>query len=127
MTTAEGWNDVNGSSTIGTIVVLERLADAITLTPSSSTVEIGQVVQLASQITDPSGNVLHQSQVGTEMIPIAVDFAQVRREREQGLRSNLGQPLKSFRDRDCDFAVYRKESAAAFPYLQSLGPLTKPD
>ena len=80
-----------------------------------------------SIVCDPSGNVLHQSQVGTEIIPIAVDFAQVRREREQGLRSNLGQPLKSFRDRDCDFAVYRRESAAAFPFLHSLGPLTKPD
>ena len=42
----------------GTIVVLERLADAITLTPSSSTVEIGQSVQLISQVTDPSGNIL---------------------------------------------------------------------
>lgn len=42
----------------GTIVVLERLADAITLTPTSSTVEIGQTVQLTSQITDPSGNLI---------------------------------------------------------------------
>ena len=87
---------------------------------------VGDVGVGRSIVCDPSGNVLHQSQVGPEIIPIAVDFAQVRREREQGLRSNLGQPLKSFRDRDCDFTVYRKEGAA-FPYLQSLGPLTKPD
>jgi len=63
-----------------------------------------------SIVCDSSGNVLHQAQVGAEIIPIVVDFAQVRREREQGLRSNLGQPLKSFRDRDCDFDVYRKDS-----------------
>ena len=49
----------------------------------------------------------------------------MRRERELGLR-NLGQPLKSFRDRDCDFKVYRRESPD-FPYLNTLGPLTKPD
>ena len=36
--------------------------------------------------------------------------ASVRRERERGLRSNLGQPLKSFRDRDVDFDVYRRDS-----------------
>lgn len=80
-----------------------------------------------SIVCDPSGNVLHQAQVGVEIIPIAVDFAQVRRERECGLRSNLGQPLKSFRDRDCDFDVYRKDRVAAYPYLQTLGPLAKPE
>jgi deaminated glutathione amidase len=79
-----------------------------------------------SIVCDPSGNVLHQAQVGAEIIPIAIDFAQVRREREQGLRSNLGQPLKSFRDRDCDFDVYRRGSEAS-AWLQTLGPLTKPD
>ena len=79
-----------------------------------------------SIVCDPSGNVVHQSQVGAEIIPIAVDFAQVRRERERGLRSNLGQPLKSFRDRDVEFDVYRKGSESA-AYLRTLGPLTKPD
>lgn len=88
---------------------------------------VGDVGVGRSIVCDPSGNVLHQAQVGAEIIPIAVDFAQVRREREHGLRSNLGQPLKSFRDRDCDFAVYRKESIGAFPYLQALGPLAKPE
>ena len=78
-----------------------------------------------SIVCDPSGNVLHQSQVGPEIIPIAVDFAQVRREREQGLRSNLGQPLKSFRDRDVDFSVYRRDSGVD-AYLKTLGPLSKP-
>ncbi|WP_175889149.1 MULTISPECIES: carbon-nitrogen hydrolase family protein [Burkholderia] len=78
-----------------------------------------------SIVCDPSGYVLHQADGGTEIIPIAVDFERVRRERECGLR-NLGQPLKSFRDRNCDFPVYRKESHD-FPYLGTLGPLTKPD
>ena len=79
-----------------------------------------------SIILDPSGNILHQSQGGPEIIPIAVDFAQVRREREYGLRSNLGQPLKSFRDRDVDFTVYRRDSGVD-SYLKTLGPLTKPE
>ena len=78
-----------------------------------------------SIVCDPSGNILHQSQVGAEIVPIAVDFAQVRREREFGLRSNLGQPLKSFRDRDCAFDVYRKGSEQE-AFLHTLGPLTKP-
>jgi predicted amidohydrolase len=78
-----------------------------------------------SIVCDPSGNVVHQSQVGAEIVPIAVDFAQVRRERERGVRSNLGQPLKSFRDRACAFDVYRQGSEQA-AYLQTLGPLEKP-
>ncbi len=40
------------------IVVLQRLADAIILTPSSSTVEVGATVQLLAQVTDPNGNLL---------------------------------------------------------------------
>ncbi|WP_233772628.1 carbon-nitrogen hydrolase family protein [Achromobacter sp. AONIH1] len=78
-----------------------------------------------SIVCDPSGYVLHQADGGAEIVPISVDFERVRRERELGLR-NLGQPLKSFRDRDCDFKVYRRESPD-FPYLNTLGPLTKPD
>ncbi len=78
-----------------------------------------------SIVCDPSGNIIHQSQVGAEIVPVAVDFALVRREREQGLRSNLGQPLKSFRDRDCAFDVYRKGSESE-AFLHTLGPLTKP-
>ena len=78
-----------------------------------------------SIVCDPSGNIIHQSQVSAEIVPVAVDFALVRREREQGLRSNLGQPLKSFRDRDCAFDVYRKGSEQE-AFLHTLGPLTKP-
>ena len=60
-----------------------------------------------SIVCDPSGYVLHQGDGGAEIMPIEVDFARLRRERERGLRSNLGQPLKSFRDRDCDFEIGR--------------------
>jgi deaminated glutathione amidase len=79
-----------------------------------------------SIVCDPSGYVLHQADGGVEIVPIEVDFARVRRERERGLRSNLGQPLKSFRDRDCDFDVYRRDRDR-YTYLQTLGPLSKPD
>jgi predicted amidohydrolase len=79
-----------------------------------------------SIINDPSGYVLHQAGSGAEIMPIEVDLGRLRRERERGMRSNLGQPLKSFRDRACDFSVYRKGSAD-FSYLNSLGPLVKPD
>jgi predicted amidohydrolase len=79
-----------------------------------------------SIVCDPSGYVLHQADGGPEIMPIEVDFARVRRERERGLRSNLGQPLKSFRDRDCEFDVYRRESGID-SYLKTLGSLSKPD
>jgi predicted amidohydrolase len=79
-----------------------------------------------SIICDPSGYVLHQADGSAEIMPIEVDLARVRRERERGLRSNLGQPLKSFRDRDCDFDVYRRDRDD-YTYLQTLGPLSKPD
>lgn len=79
-----------------------------------------------SIVCDPSGYVLHQAEAGAEIIPVEIDFARVRRERERGLRSNLGQPLKSFRDRDCEFDVYRRDGETA-SYLRTLGPLMKPD
>lgn len=78
-----------------------------------------------SIIVDPSGYVLHQAAAGAEIMPIEVDFNTVRRERERGLCSNLGQPLKSFRDRKVDFGVYQRDSGVD-SYLHTLGPLTKP-
>lgn len=74
-----------------------------------------------STIVDPSGHVLHQAAAGPEIMPFEVDLIRLRRERERGMRT-LGQPLKSFRDRACDFAVYREPS----DYLDSLGPLALP-
>lgn len=78
-----------------------------------------------SIVCDPSGYVLHQAEGGAEIIPVEVDLVRVRRERERGLR-NLGQPLKSFRDRECEFDVYRRDGGID-GYLKSLGPLAKPD
>ncbi len=74
-----------------------------------------------SVIVDPSGHVLHQAAAGPEIMPFEVDLVRLRRERERGMLT-LGQPLKSFRDRACDFAVYREASG----YLDSLGPLALP-
>jgi len=78
-----------------------------------------------SIVVDPAGYVLHQAGDGAEIIPVEIDFDKVRRERERGLRG-LGQPLKSFRDRRCEFAVYQRDSGVD-AYLQQLGPLSKPE
>lgn len=77
-----------------------------------------------SIVVDPSGYVLHEAGNDTELIPIRIDLARVRWERETGVRG-LGQPLKSFRDRPVDFTVYRRESFDR-AYLDSLGALAKP-
>lgn len=77
-----------------------------------------------SIVVDPAGYVLHEADSSAQIIPIEIDFAKVRRERERGIRG-LGQPLKSFRDRAVSFSVYEK-SEAANAYLNSLGPLVKP-
>lgn len=78
-----------------------------------------------SLIVGPAGEVLYQGQSATEMIPFEIDFDRVRRSREVGLRG-LGQQLKSFRDRGVEFSVYTQE-ARNWPFLNSLGPLAKPD
>ena len=77
-----------------------------------------------SIVVDPSGYVLHEGGHGQEIIPVLVDLDRVAGERETGLRA-LGQPLKSFRDRRVDFSVYDR-SRFAPRYLESLGPLVKP-
>lgn len=74
-----------------------------------------------SIVVDPSGTVLHQAGETEQIIPIEIDFAKVRRERERGLRG-LGQVLKSFRDRETVAPVYRRE-AMPLDYLETLGPL----
>jgi len=78
-----------------------------------------------SIVVDPSGYVLHEAGRGTaEIIPIEIDFEKVRRERERGMRG-LGQPLKSFRDREVEFSIYQG-GVADESYLHSLGKLAKP-
>ena len=78
-----------------------------------------------SIVVDPSGYVLHEADCSPQFIPIEIDFARVRRERERGVRG-LGQPLKSFRDRDVEFPVYQRDAQTS-AFLATLGPLVKPD
>ncbi len=77
-----------------------------------------------SIIVGPAGDVIHQAGIGREVMPIEIDLARVRRERDKGLMS-LGQPLKSYRDRSVDFAAAQK-SEQIDRYMASLGPLQKP-
>ena len=77
-----------------------------------------------SCVVDPSGTVLAQAGGSTETLPLEIDLARVRRQREAGV-NGLGQPLKSFRDREIDFSVYRRD-AGVDSYLHTLGPLAIP-
>jgi len=77
-----------------------------------------------SIVVGPSGDVIHQAGSGEEIMPVEIDLGRVRHERECGLRG-LGQPLKSFRDRQVDFSLYRAETKST-PFLDTLGPLAKP-
>jgi predicted amidohydrolase len=79
----------------------------------------------SSIIVGPSGYVIHTAGGGEETIPVEINLDRVRREREVGIRG-LGQPLKSFRDRPVEFPVYQ-HSGPGEAYLQSLGPLAKPE
>jgi len=76
-----------------------------------------------SIICGPDGRVLYQASTGPEHIPIEVDMERVHYSRTKGIL-RLGQPLKSFRDRNVDFDIYRK--GKSLPYLRSLGELIKP-
>ncbi len=77
-----------------------------------------------SCVVDPSGVVIAQAGGASETLPVEIDLARVRRQRETGA-NGLGQPLKSFRDREVDFSVYRRDSHVA-AYLDTLGPLAMP-
>ncbi len=74
-----------------------------------------------SLFVGPAGDVLHAAGSDEQQMPLELDLDRVSRSRELGLRG-LGQPLKSFRDRDFDFPCYAEPS----PYLDSLGPLALP-
>jgi predicted amidohydrolase len=76
-----------------------------------------------SIVCGPDGRVLYQAEGNEEIIPIELDIERVSRSREMGVL-RLGQPLKSFRDHIKDFSIYAP--GAKLPYLDSLGPLTKP-
>jgi hypothetical protein len=76
-----------------------------------------------SILAAPTGDVLYEATGNEELLPIEIDMERVRRTREVGLKG-LGQPLKSFRDRKVDFAVYQRGSGMD-AYLHGLGPLEK--
>lgn len=75
-----------------------------------------------SIVCGPDGRVLYQAGVGEELIPLEFDLDRVKRSRESGIL-RLGQTLKSFRDRNVEFDIYEK--GKKFPYLESLGALSK--
>jgi hypothetical protein len=76
-----------------------------------------------SAVFDPNGRKLHQADATEQIIPVEIDFEQVRRSRERGIRG-LGQMAKSFRDRPAEFPVYQKGFDRS--YLESLGPVATP-
>jgi len=76
-----------------------------------------------SIVCGPDGRVIYQASTGPELIPIEIDMDRVSRSREYGLL-RLGQPLKSFRDRNVQFDIY--EQGRQHPALDALGELKKP-
>ena len=77
-----------------------------------------------SIVVDCAGYTLHEADTAAQIIPVEIDFARIRRERERGLRG-LGQPLKSFRDREVKFPVYAGDRSGDGA-LADLGPLALP-
>ena len=77
-----------------------------------------------SIVCGPDGLVIHQSGGTEEIIPLELNIPRVKRSRELGIL-RLGQPLKSFRDHLGYFSIYQPN--APHPYLDSLGPLIKPN
>ncbi len=76
-----------------------------------------------SIVCSPNGTVIYQAGHNEEFIPIEIDLELVRRSREMGLL-RLGQPLKSFRDRNVYFDIYEKDKK--IPYFESLSAIQKP-
>ncbi|MGW8123798.1 carbon-nitrogen hydrolase family protein [Roseivirga echinicomitans] len=76
-----------------------------------------------STVCGPDGRIMYQAGSTEEIIPIEIDMERVRRSRELGVM-RLGQPLKSFRDHMGDFSIYKTKEK--HEYLESLGPLIKP-
>jgi len=77
-----------------------------------------------SIVCGPDGRVLYQAEGNEEIFPIEFNISRAKRSRELGVL-RLGQPLKSFRDHMIDFSIY--QPGAKHPYLESLGPLIKPN
>lgn len=79
-----------------------------------------------SIVCGPDGRVIYQSEGTEEIIPLELNIERVKRSRELGIL-RLGQPLKSFRDhiQNGQFGIY--QPSVPTPYLDSLGPLIKPE
>ncbi|MGO1118289.1 carbon-nitrogen hydrolase family protein [Rhodovibrionaceae bacterium A322] len=77
-----------------------------------------------SLMVGPDGKSLHEFGELSETVPMELDLDRVRRERERGIMG-LGQPLKSYRDRELVFPAYNA-AAAPSEFLDSLGPLKQP-
>lgn len=75
-----------------------------------------------SIVCGPDGREIYKASTGEEMVPIEIDVSRVERSRQYGVL-RLGQPLKSFRDRNVQFTIY--EPGKRLPYLDGLGPLKK--
>jgi len=84
---------------------------------------VGDLGYGQSIILGPQGETIYQANVGREIIPIEIDFEQVRSVRERGLHG-LGQTLKSFRDQSVRYPAYQdpKDQGA----LATLGELKVP-
>ena len=80
-----------------------------------------------SIVCDPSGYVLHQADGGAEIMPIEVDFARVRRERERGLRSNLGPAAEEFSRPRLRVRCVPPRQRRPTLTCMAWEPLTKPD
>lgn len=77
-----------------------------------------------SIVCGPGGEVIHQASSGYEVFSFELDLDYVARVRRQGWQG-LGQPLKSFRDRDSTFAFPAYQPGARSASLDELGPLRK--
>ena len=84
---------------------------------------VGTLGNGQSIFAGPDGGSIYVAGNNEEIIPIEIDFALVRRNRERGLHQ-LGQPLKSFRDNKIKFPVYQGDQADS--ELAKLGPLELP-
>ena len=86
---------------------------------SAGRLAVGQTI-----FAGPDGQIIHQADVGREIITVEMDFAHVRRVRERGMYG-LCQTLKSFRDHKVGFPPY--QNAQADPgALGDLGKLEVP-
>ena len=103
------------------------MAQATAATQQSYVVAINGAGELGlgqSVVAGPDGCSIYQAGTGQEVIPIELDFNLVRRNRARGLHG-LGQPLKSFRDAEVNFSVY-KQPKQDHSFFDNLGVLEVP-